>query len=121
MNRLAWLVLAGFLLGAFACTSSEATVSIKLTNPQNLAVAFAGYYKVQSTGDSVWLADNTPCEYDITVLVAGDRVSGVIGKTSTTDTDTLKLQVLLNGKPEVSGATAMWFLPMQFQLDIVPR
>ena len=109
------------LILALACAAPDAELIFELGNPQGRRVAFSGWYRIESSGDSVAIADSTPRSYEATALTAGDRVVGVVGKVSANDLDTLCLRILVNGRPELTGATARWQVPMQFSLSIPSR
>lgn len=114
-------MLAGLLSLSLTCAKTESTVTIRLTSPEARPVGFDGYYKVESTGDSLPLSGSTPAEYDATVRADNDRVDGVVGKTSQTDTDTLRLEILVDGRTRVTGATAHWYLTMPFTVHVGPH
>ncbi|MEO0127841.1 MAG: hypothetical protein ABIL44_08850 [candidate division WOR-3 bacterium] len=76
------------------CSKSK-EVKISLTNPQNLAVAFDGYY-ILNQGNQEPMTGTTPKDYEFS-MKKGDQLSGIVYKSDSTNfTDTLRFQVYID-------------------------
>lgn len=84
------------------CTEQEYRISINFSNPQNKPIKHAGYYTLLSTDDSTSMNDYTPSEYVI-FLVEGDTLI-VCARLDTMTTDTLFLDIYVDGMPELDRA-----------------
>ncbi|UCG43281.1 MAG: hypothetical protein JSU73_01290 [candidate division WOR-3 bacterium] len=104
MRYLAAITALLILLGGMSCTTPDADVVIRLTNPSNKTIAFGGYYNVQSTGDSVGMSGSTPKDYTVTCKGDNDRVWGKVWKDTTEkNMDVLHISLLVNDKEQTSG------------------
>jgi hypothetical protein len=91
------------LLMMVACSTSNEVV-LSLTNPQGLSVSFGGYYKYESTGDSVSMNGVTPRDYAL-VLEKDDHITGVIHKDGSNMTDTLHFRILVDDEEVLTQKT----------------
>ena len=116
MKKLFLILFAGIMLLSLTCGGdTEADITINLTNPQDKAVKYNGYYILSATGDTVPMAGYTPGEYAFT-LEKGDGASGIMYKDTIDIVDTLHFQLLLDGDEEVSQKTTMLIEIIQFQI-----
>ena len=108
MKSIVLVVFASLLLMYLGCGGEEeAGVSLRMTNPQGLAVPFYGSYMISSAADSVIMDDYTDAEYNFT-LSSGESAEGWLRKDTTDAVDTLHFQAFVNGEEELSlKATSM--------------
>ena len=118
MKKLFFLCVAGLILLTLTCGTSEFDITINVTNPQDLAVKYGGYYKLEATGDSIPMEGYTPGEYTFT-MAKGDMVEGLVFKDTIDVIDTLNLQILADDDEKVNENV---ILPtpvgIQFQLTV---
>jgi hypothetical protein len=94
---------------------------LSLTNTQNIAVAFDGYYQIND-GTQEAMTDTTPWEHTI-VMEKGDELDGRVYKSDSTNIkDTLHFRILVDGE-EQSNLTADIVIPtelggVQFHLAV---
>jgi hypothetical protein len=111
MKKYISMLFAGLMILGLACSKSK-DITLELTNPQGIAVAFDGYYKINDEAE-VDMTGETPEEYDFT-LEKGDDVMGLVYKSDTTNfTDTLHFQVFIDGE-ERSDLSADIVMPTLF-------
>ncbi|HIE05332.1 MAG TPA: hypothetical protein EYP58_00880 [bacterium (Candidatus Stahlbacteria)] len=102
---------------SLACTKKDFEVTMRLTSPDGLNISFAGFYKIESTGDSTWIADITPQEYVFTLDADGDRVEGIVMKGSPDSLEIL-LEILVDGEERLSQSTKSATQAIQFSLQV---
>jgi hypothetical protein len=118
MKSITLIVLASFLLLYVGCGGEEeAGVSLRLTNPQDLAVPFYGSYTISSAIDSVIIDGYTDAEYNFT-LPGGDGAEGWVRKDTADTVDTLHFQVFVNGEEELSIKTTSMDEVIQFSVSV---
>jgi len=112
MKKYIALLFAGLLILGLACTTTASReVTIDLSNPQDTAVAFDGYYQVNAGAEEP-MTGETPAEY-IFELEEGDQVNGMVYKSDSTNlTDTLHFRVLVDGV-EQSNLVADIIIPTE--------
>ena len=116
MKKLFLILFAGVMLLSLTCGGeTEADITINLTNPQDKAVKYNGYYVLSATGDTVTMAGYTPEEYTFT-LEKGDGASGRVYKDTIDIVDTLSFQLLMNGDEQASQKTTILIEIIQFQI-----
>ena len=102
MKNVALFFFAVFILVYMGCGSEEETsVSIRMTNPQGIAVPFYGYYRLSTAVDSALMEGNTNDEYNFN-LSSGESIEGWVYKDTTDVIDTLHVQMFVNGEEEMS-------------------
>lgn len=103
---------AGIIILGLACTTTASReVTIDLSNPQNIAVAFDGFYQINDEPEEA-MTGETPAEY-IFELEEGDQVDGMVYKSDSTNfTDTLHFRVLVDGV-EQSNLVADIIIPTE--------
>jgi len=117
MKSIVLVVFAAFLLTYVGCGGEEeAGVSLRMTNPQGLAVPFYGSYMISSAADSVILDDYTDAEYNFT-LNSGESAEGWLRKDTTDTVDTLHFQAFVNGVEELSLKTTLIIEIIQFSVS----
>jgi len=97
-----WIALlsVSLLILGIACSQSK-DITISLTNSQGIAVAFDGYYQVNS-GTQESMTGTTPWEHTI-VMDKGDVLDGQVFKSDTSNvTDTLRVAILIDGNEELT-------------------
>jgi hypothetical protein len=99
------ILIAAILLLIASCSTSKEVV-LNLTNPQDVSVSFSGYYKFESTGDSVPVNGVTPRDY-VLALEKGDRINGKIHKDGPDMTDILHFRVLVYDEEVLSQQTTL--------------
>lgn len=117
MKKLFLILFAGVILLSLTCGGdTEADITIDLTNPQDLAVKYNGYYILTTApGDTVPMDGYTPDEYTFT-LQEGDGASGMVYKDTIDIVDTLHFRLLMNGDEELSQKTTTLIEVIQFQI-----
>ena len=112
MKKYIALLFAGLSILGLACTTTASReVTIDLSNPQDTAVAFDGYYQVNAGAEEP-MTGETPAEY-IFELEEGDQVNGMVYKSDSTNlTDTLHFRVLVDGV-EQSNLVADIIIPTE--------
>jgi hypothetical protein len=101
MKKTLLLIVIGILVSIYSCGSDTADVRISLTNPNDKAVPYSGYYKIAATGDSVAMQGATPGEYTF-ILEKGESATGRVLKDTTDVVDTLHFQIFLNDEEKLS-------------------
>ena len=110
------VLFVALLLSHVGCGGEEgAGVSLRLTNPQNIAVPFHGYYQLSTAIDSVLMEGYTNDEYNFT-LSSGESIEGWVRKDTTDTVDTLHCQVFVNGEEELSLKTTSMDEVIQFDI-----
>jgi hypothetical protein len=108
MKKFFLILFTGFIFLSLTCSTSK-DITLDLTNPQNIAVAFDGYYQIND-GPQEAMTGTTPEEYILT-LSKGDEVEGIVYKSDSTNfTDTLHFRILVEGA-EQEGLTADIVIP----------
>ena len=95
--------------------SKKFDVVLSLTNPQDIPVAFTGYYWDPVSADSVPLDGTTPREYDF-VMEKGDEISGIVHKDGPNTEDTLHFQIFVDGEERITQKVTIPSQMIQFQL-----
>lgn len=97
MKKYIALLFAGIMILSLACTTTTSKeVTIELSNPQDIPVAFDGHYQVNAEPEEA-MTGETPAEY-VFELEEGDQVDGMVYKSDSTNiTDTLHFRVLVDG------------------------
>jgi hypothetical protein len=116
MKKIILLLFAGILISSLNCGSDTADVRIDLTNPNNKAVPFSGYYIITATNDSVAMVGSTPGEYTFT-LSKGESATGLIYKNTADIVDTLHFQVFLNDEEKLSQKVTTLSEVIQFSIQ----
>ena len=94
MNKLVLSFLVICVLLALNCGGTkEFDITMHLTNPNDKAVKFGGYYVLVETDDTVQVEGYTPEEYNFTVE-EGDRIRGLVYKDTVDVIDTLNFRLL---------------------------
>jgi hypothetical protein len=91
------------LLTALAVLSCSKTkdVTISLTNPQSIAVAYDGHYQVNTDAEEA-MTGTTPHDYQFS-LKKGDQLIGQLWKSDSSNfTDTLRFQVFVDDVEQTS-------------------
>lgn len=114
MKKLFLILFAGAMLLSLTCGGdTEADITINLTNPQDKAVKYNGYYVLSATGDTTTMAGYTPGEYTFT-LEKGDGASGRVYKDTVDIVDTLSFQLLLDGATQLDTIVTIPGVIIQF-------
>jgi len=95
---------ACFIIGIFlslTCTKEPYSVTIYFTSPNDIAVKHGGFYKIESTGDSIGMFGNTPNEYSCT-LDRDDIMLGAYWKDTTEAQDTLHFELYVDGEIRIN-------------------
>ncbi len=116
MKKILLLLFAGIIISSLNCGSDTADVRISLTNPNNKAVPFSGYYIITATSDSVTMEGSTPSEYTFT-LEKGEGATGIIFKDTVDVVDTLHFQVFLNDEESLSQKVTTMIEIFQFSIQ----
>jgi hypothetical protein len=116
MKKILLLIFAGILITSLNCGSDTADVRITLTNPNNKAVPFSGYYIITTTSDSVAMEGSTPGEYSF-ILSKGESATGSIHKDTLDVVDTLHFQVFLNDEEKLSQKVTTMIEVIQFSIQ----
>lgn len=116
MKKILLFLFAGILISSLNCGSDTADVRINLTNPNNKAVPFSGYYIITATSDSVEMEGSTPREYTFT-LSKGESATGSIFKDTLDVVDTLHFQVFLNDEEQLSHKVTTLIEVIQFSIQ----
>ena len=103
-------------MASISCGSDTANIRISLTNPNNKAVPFSGYYIITATSDSVAMEGSTPGEYTFS-LSQGESVTGSIFKDTVDTVDTLYFQLFLNDEEQLSQKTTTMLEVIQFSIQ----
>jgi hypothetical protein len=117
LRKLLMLFFVVAILLSLNCGKDEAEITLSLTNPQDKAIPFNGYYKLSATGDSVEMKDHTPKDYSF-ILKKGESASGMVYKDTTAGLDTLNFKMLKDGKEMDSKSITLptWLGGIQFQV-----
>lgn len=116
MKTILLLFFAMILISSIHCGSDTADVRISLTNPNNKAVPFSGYYIITATNDSIVMEGSTPGEYTFN-LSQGESATGSIYKDTVDVVDTLHFQLFLNDEEQLSQKTTTLFEVIQFSIQ----
>ena len=105
------------ILLSLNCGKKEAEITLSLTNPEDKAIPFNGYYKLSATGDSVEMKDHTPKDYSF-ILKKGESASGMVYKDTADFIETLNFRILKDGKEmdNKSITVPTWIGGVQFQV-----
>jgi hypothetical protein len=117
MKRVA-IILILTVIAALSCTKTK-EIEIRLTNPQNLALHFDGFYRVNSE-DSLQMTGTTPQDFDFS-FKKGDQLIGQIWKSDSTNySDTLRFQVFVDGveHTNMNYSLIIPFSRIQFTLSV---
>ena len=97
MKKYTALFFTGIIILVLACTTTTSReITLDLSNPQDIAVAFNGYYQINDELQAT-ITGETPAEY-VFELERGDEVDGAVYKSDSTNfTDTLHFRVLVDG------------------------
>lgn len=118
MKKLIFLCLTGLMLLTLTCGTGDFDITINITNPQDLAVKYGGYYILEATGDSIPMEGYTPGEYTFT-MSKGDKVEGFVFKDTTDVVDTLNFQLLADDEEKINeSVTLPGPIGIQFQLTV---
>lgn len=120
MKKLVLPFLAVCVLLALNCGGTkEFDITIHLTNPQDKAVKFGGYYVLEDTGDSVTLEGYTPEEYNFT-MEEGDKIHGVVYKDTVDVIDTLNFRLLADDVEKLNQNVIIPYplAAIQFELTV---
>ncbi|MEO0225927.1 MAG: hypothetical protein ABIL05_03125 [candidate division WOR-3 bacterium] len=98
------------------CSKNELDITLKLSNPQNKAVSYRGYYMNMEKGDSVVISGATPYEYKFNVR-SGGLVKGAIYKESKDVIDTLLFQLFIEDDKRLEQSTVNPNTPIIFSID----
>lgn len=113
MKKLLFLLIAGLGLTGIACSSAKYAV-IKITNPDNQAVAFSGYYTSDMV-DSSGVEGTTPATFEVEVNPDGDHVYVGFTKTTITDTENeLKVELYYRGELKEAKTVSIPILEWAF-------
>ncbi len=94
MKRIFALMSILVVIGLLVCSKSK-EVRISLTNPQNLAVAFDGYYILNQEPQEA-MTGTTPKDYEIS-MKKGDQLIGIVYKSDSSNlTDTLRFRIYID-------------------------
>ncbi|MDH5186340.1 MAG: hypothetical protein ACETVX_01100 [bacterium] len=115
MKKLLTLFFVAVIILSLNCGKKEAEIKLSLTNPQDLAIPFNGYYKLAATGDSVAMKDHTPKEYTF-ILKKGESASGIVYKDTADFTDTLHFRILQDDSEIMSKKMTSILDAVQFQV-----
>jgi hypothetical protein len=116
MKKIILVLFAGILILSLNCGSDTADVRIDLTNPNNKAVPFSGYYIITATNDSVAMVGSTPGEYTFT-LSKGESATGSIFKDTLDVLDTLHFQLFLNDEEKLTQKVTTMIEVIQFSIQ----
>lgn len=116
MKKLFSVFFMGIIVLSLNCSADSVDVSISLTNPNNKAVPFDGYYILTATSDSIVMDAATPREYSFT-LEKGEGVSGSVFKDATDIVDTLHFQVFFGDEEKLSQKVTSMLQVIQFQIE----
>lgn len=116
MKKILLLIFIGLIISSLNCGSDSADVRISLTNPNNKAVPFNGYYILTATSDSVTMEGSTPGEYTFS-LAKGESATGTVYKDTVDIIDTLYFQVFLNDEEQLSQKVTTLLEVIQFQIQ----
>lgn len=116
MKKILLLFFAALLVSSLSCGGDTADVRISLTNPNNKAVPFSGYYTITATGDSVVMEGSTPGEYTF-VLSKGESATGSIYKDTVDVIDTLHFQLYLNDEEQLTHKVTTIIEVIQFSIQ----
>jgi len=106
MKKYIVLLFAGLMILGLTCSKSK-DVTIELTNPNDVAVAFDGFYQINDEAEEA-MTGETPAEYVFT-LEKGDDVNGMVYKSDSTNfTDTLHFRVLIDGEEQSTLVRDIW-------------
>jgi hypothetical protein len=89
-------VVLGILLVAH-CAKEPYDIAIYFSSPNDIAVKHGGYYRIESTGDSIGMYGYTPDEYTYT-LNHDDVMLGTYSKDTTDAQDTLHFELYVDGE-----------------------
>lgn len=110
MKKLLALLFIGLLFVGISCSASK-DITISLTNAQDIAVDYDGYYQINN-GTQESMTGSTPWEHVI-VMEKGDVLDGQVYKSDSTNvTDTLHFALLVDGE-EQSALTADIIIPTE--------
>jgi hypothetical protein len=110
MKKVLLFLFAGLLAATVSCSQSK-DITLSLTNPQNTAVEFDGYFQVNN-GIQEAMTGTTPWEHTV-IMEKGDELDGQVYKSDSTNfTDTLHFRILVDGE-EQSNLTADIILPTE--------
>ena len=116
MKKCLLLFIAVIVFMNIHCGSDTANVRISLTNPNDIAVPFSGYYIITTTSDSVVMEGSTPGEYTFS-LSQGESATGQLFKNSVDIVDTLHFQLFLNDEEQLSQKTTTIQEVIQFSIQ----
>lgn len=116
MKKMLLLLFSIIIIAGMNCGSDTADVRISLTNPNNKAVPFSGYYIITATSDSVVMEGSTPGEYTFS-LSKGESATGSVFKDTVDVVDTLHFQLFLNDEEQLSQKTTTLLEVIQFSVQ----
>lgn len=90
------LILFGIIVSSH-CAKEPYDITIYFSNPNDIAVKHGGYYRIESTGDSIGMYGYTPNEYTYT-LDNDDVMLGAYWKDTTEAQDTLHFELYVDGE-----------------------
>jgi hypothetical protein len=93
---LSGIIFFGILL-VTECAEEPYDIAIYFTSPSDIAVQHGGYYRIESTGDSIGMYGQTPSEYSCT-LEHDDIMLGAYWKDTTEAQDTLHFELYVDGE-----------------------
>lgn len=120
MKKLMLFFFVLFMALALNCGGTkEFDVTMQLSNPQDKAVKFGGYYVLEETADSVPIQGYTPEEYNFTVE-KGDKIHGQVYKDTVDVADTLNFKLLVDDEEKYDLNVTMPYplQAIQFQLTV---
>jgi hypothetical protein len=115
MKKWCLILCAALIMFSITCGKKSVEITLSLTNPNNKAVPFDGYYKLPATGDSVAMDGATPEEYIFT-LEKGENATGLVYKDTIDIVDTLHFRILFDGEEKNSYKTTTLIEQIQFTI-----
>jgi len=83
------------------CTKDPYEIHMIFTSPSGQSMPHGGFYKIESTGDSIGMYGQTPNEYVYT-LEHDDVMLGAYWKDTTEAQDTLHFELYVNGEVKIN-------------------
>ena len=101
MKRFLLLCAVIGLFLSLTCTKEPYSITIYYTSPNSIDVRHGGFYKIESTGDSIGMFGYTPNEYECE-LDHDDVMLGAYWKDTTEAQDTLHFELYIDGELKIN-------------------
>lgn len=112
------LLITSILCMAFlslTCTKEPYDVTIYFTSPNDVEVKHGGFFKIESTGDSIGMFGYTPNSYSYT-LERDDELHGAYWKDTTDTEDTLHFELYVDSEIRINAFLVDRFEGGEFQI-----